>query len=103
MPSLPSTAHSARSTSTPAVVSLVFGVAAWMVLPLVGAVVAIVFGHLARGEIRRAPAGSLDGNRMALVGLLLGYGQWLAALLLGLLVWGVLFLSLDAAWHLHWN
>lgn len=74
-----------RTTSTLAVVSLVFGILAWCMLPVAGAIVAVVCGHLARGEIRRAP-GQLEGDGLAVVGLVLGYVQLafgLALLLLG--------------------
>jgi len=63
----------ARTTSTTAIVSLIFGIGCWFALPLIGAIVAIVCGHTARAEIRRAPPGSIDGDGMALTGMLLGY------------------------------
>jgi hypothetical protein len=91
----------ARSTCTLAVVSLVFGIVAWIALPLIGALVAVVCGHLARGDIRRAPPGMLEGDGMALAGLVLGYVQLLLALLAGGLLWGILFLSLGSGWHWH--
>ncbi|MDW2982395.1 MAG: DUF4190 domain-containing protein [Rhodanobacter sp.] len=70
-------------TSSLAVVSLVFGILAWCVLPFVGAIVAIVCGHLARSEIRRSPLDArTEGDGMAVAGLVLGYVQ----LLLGVLV-----------------
>ncbi len=62
----------ARETNTLAIVSLVFGILGWSFLPLVGALVAIVTGHLARGEIRRA-AERPQGDGMAVAGLVLGY------------------------------
>jgi hypothetical protein len=62
-----------RQTSALAVVSLVSGILGWLPLPLIGSIVAIVTGHLARGEIRREP-GRLEGDGMALAGLILGYG-----------------------------
>lgn len=62
-------------TSTPAILSLVFGVLAWVALPFVAAIVAIVTGHIARSDIRHAPAGSVDGDGMAIAGLILGYIQ----------------------------
>ncbi|AIF47659.1 DUF4190 domain-containing protein [Dyella japonica] len=64
-----------RTTNTLAVISLAFGVAAWTLLPLIGAIVAIVCGHKARSEIRRAPPGSVEGDGMAVAGLILGYTQ----------------------------
>ena len=63
-----------RTTSAMAVVSLVFGIASWCVLPLVGAIVAVVCGHVGRGEIRRSQ-GRIEGDGMAVVGLVLGYVQ----------------------------
>ena len=60
-------------TSTMAIVSLIFGILCWIGLPFIGAVVAIICGHSARGEIRRAPPGTIDGDGMALTGLILGW------------------------------
>ncbi|KRE86909.1 hypothetical protein ASG75_01705 [Rhodanobacter sp. Soil772] len=79
------------STSSLAVVSLVFGILAWCVLPFVGAIVAIICGHLARSEIRRSPPDArTEGDGMAVAGLVLGYVQ----LLLGVLVVFVLIAAL---------
>jgi hypothetical protein len=72
-----------RQTSTLAIVSLVSGILGWTVLPWLGSIVAIITGHLARGEVAREP-GRLEGNGMALAGLILGYSM-LAFTLLGLL------------------
>ena len=63
----------AKTTSTTAIVSLVFGIVCWIAIPLIGAIVAIVCGHAARTEIQRAPPGSIDGDGMAVAGLILGY------------------------------
>ncbi len=68
-------------TSTAAVVSLVFGIVAWVALPVIGALIAIVTGHAARSDIRHAPAGSVEGSGMALSGLVLGYLQMILVLL----------------------
>jgi hypothetical protein len=72
------------TTSPMAIVSLVFGLACWIALPVVGGVVAIVCGHMARRDIR-ASGGSLTGDGLAVAGLVLGYAQ-LAAAVIGLLV-----------------
>jgi uncharacterized membrane protein len=52
---------------------------------LVAAILAIVFGHLAMGQIRRSQ-GRLDGTGMAVAGLVVGYAsvalQILAAIFL---------------------
>lgn len=60
-----------RQTSALAVISLVAGIAGWTLLPFLGSLVAIVTGHLARKEIRQNPA--LDGDVMAIIGLVLGW------------------------------
>ena len=66
-----------RQTSTLAVVSLVSGILGWTLLPVLGTLVAIVTGHMARAEIRRS-GGALEGDGLAIGGLILG---WLSALL----------------------
>ena len=90
-----------NTTSSLAVVSLVFGILAWLVLPFIGALVAIICGHLARGEIRRAPVDHrIEGDGMAVAGLVLGYIQ-LALFVLGMfLLIAVLFFGFAfAGWH----
>ncbi|MDQ3495016.1 MAG: DUF4190 domain-containing protein [Pseudomonadota bacterium] len=69
-----------RETNTLAIVSLIFGILGWSFLPLVGSVVAIVTGHLARSEIRRA-AERPQGDGLAVAGLVLGYVALVSALL----------------------
>jgi len=79
-----------RQTSTLAVVSLVFGILGWTLLPFLGSLVAVVCGHMARGEIRRAQ-GNLEGDGMAVAGLVLGYiviGLSLLAVLAAILFFG---------------
>lgn len=60
--------------STAAVVSLVFGILSWTFLPVIGPIVAVVAGHMARAEIRRSN-GQVGGGGMAIAGLVLGYLQ----------------------------
>ena len=79
-----------RSTCTLAVVILCFGIAAWTVLPFVGAIVAVVCGHLARRDIRQTVSEPLDGDGLAVVGLVLGYAQLALSLFA---VIGLLFFS----------
>jgi hypothetical protein len=62
----------ARPTCSTATVSLIFGILSWFCLPFIGAVIAIVCGHMARAEIRRAPGG-MEGDGLAVGGLVLGY------------------------------
>ena len=54
-----------------------------LVFPLIGllcAIVAIVTGHMARAETRRAPD-RLDGDALAIVGLVLGWGAVIVSVL----------------------
>lgn len=76
-----------RTTSPLAITSLIAGVLGWSLLPLLGTLVAIVTGHMARAEIRRA-GGILEGDGLAVAGLVLG---WLAV---ALWVLGLLFVFL---------
>ena len=62
-------------TSSLAIVSLIFGILAYVFLPFVGALVAVICGHSARSEIRRAPPGTIEGDGLALAGLILGWIQ----------------------------
>ncbi|HEU0152641.1 MAG TPA: DUF4190 domain-containing protein, partial [Arenimonas sp.] len=48
-------AAAGRRTSSLAVTALVTGLLGWTLLPLLGSVVAIITGHMARAEIRRDP------------------------------------------------
>lgn len=83
-----------RQTSNLAVVCLISGILGWCLLPLIGSIVAIVTGHMARSEIRRAPE-RLEGDGLALAGLILGYsmlvigiiGIALALMFFGGLLW----------------
>lgn len=70
----------AARTSTLAIVSLIFGVVCWVALPFIGALVAIVCGHMARSEIRNAVPGTIEGDGMALAGLILGWVHMLFVL-----------------------
>lgn len=80
-------------TSSLAVVSFIFAILAWICLPFVGALVAVICGHSARAEIRRAPPGSVDGDGLALAGLILGWIQ----IAMGLAVLAFLILAIAGA------
>jgi thiol:disulfide interchange protein len=85
--------ESALPTSTLAVVSLVFGILGLLqLLPLISPLVAVITGHMARREIRAA-GGHMQGDGMALTGLILGY----VMLLLGVLICGFLALLIPFA------
>ncbi|MFQ5613043.1 MAG: DUF4190 domain-containing protein [Anaerolineae bacterium] len=78
------TSPATASTSPLALISLVAGVAAWTILPLLGTAVAIIAGHLAKREIA-ASGGRMTGDGLATVGLVLGYAHLIVSLL-GLLI-----------------
>ena len=61
-------------TSSLAIASLATGIAAWLILPLIGAIAAVVTGLLAQNEIR-ASGGRLTGSALATAGLVLGWLQ----------------------------
>jgi uncharacterized protein DUF4190/zinc ribbon protein len=79
------TATSTRSqsplkSSESAIASLICAILGWSVLPIVGAILAIVLGHMARDEIRRSD-GAVGGGDIAALGLALGYGNLAVAVL----------------------
>jgi hypothetical protein len=88
-PAFPATTQ----TNTMAVVSLATGIASWIVIPVVGGVVAVVTGHIARKEIRQSGE---QGDGFAVAGLVLGYLHLAAAALVILLLLLVFFGVLGA-------
>ncbi len=88
-----------RQTSALAVVSLVMGICGWCVVPVIGSLVAIVTGHLARAEIARNRE-TLDGDGLAVAGLVLGW-LMVGAIVLGLAAFILFFGGL--AWLVHMN
>jgi hypothetical protein len=68
-------------TSIAAVLSVVFGLLAWFAMPFLGGLVAVICGHAARSEIRRG-SGMVDGDGLAISGLVLG---WLNLALFGVI------------------
>lgn len=62
----------AAQSSTLAVVSLISGIISWFALPVIGGIVAVITGHMARREIRES-MGRLTGDGLATAGLVLGY------------------------------
>lgn len=79
-PTPPAPVYAARPTNSLAIVSLVAGVACWVVVPFIGAIVAVITGHMARSQIRRTGEA---GDGMALAGLVLGYFHLALVLLVG--------------------
>ena len=61
-----------KPTNNMAVVSIAAGLASWMGFVVIGAIVAIVAGHMARAQIRQTGE---DGDGLAIAGLVLGYAH----------------------------
>ena len=59
-------------TSTMAIISLIGGITGWTILPFIGSLAAIIFGHIAKSEIKKS-SGMVTGNGMATAGLIMGY------------------------------
>jgi hypothetical protein len=77
---LPQVDSPARPSSGLALVSLILGVLGWVVLPVIGSLLAVVFGHASLREITRS-GGQLAGRGMAQGGLFLGYAALAVAAL----------------------
>ncbi len=74
---------SSRRFCPVAIISLVCGILAWLAIPIIGAVAAVILGHAARRQIGHSD-GMVSGDGMAIAGLVLGYAQlFIIALLLG--------------------
>ncbi len=74
-------------TNTMAVVSLISGIVSWFALPLLGAIVAIITGHMARGQIKQSH-GLEGGDGLAIVGLVLGYLNLIFSCVVPILIFG---------------
>ena len=72
----------AGQSSTTAIISLIAGIGGVTVIPVIGSIVAVITGHMAKKEIA-ASMGRLTGEGLATVGLVLGYLN-LALAVLGL-------------------
>lgn len=60
------------SDSAMAIVSLVTGILGLTFFPIVGSIIAVITGYMARSEIRNS-GGALGGENFATVGLVLGW------------------------------
>ena len=76
----PAPAAPLRQTSPLAITSLIAGILGWTLLPWLGSLIAVITGHLARAEIRRNPA-TMDGDGLAIAGLVLGWVMILLSVL----------------------
>ena len=84
--------------STLAIVSLVAAIAGWSFLPVIGGVIAIITGHLAKNEIRESE-GRLRGDGLATAGLVIGYAcvGIFAVILMTAIIGAIFFGILDLA------
>jgi hypothetical protein len=64
--------QAAPTTSTLAIISLISGILSWILLPVLGAIAAVITGNKAKKEIQES-AGALGGETMAKIGVILGY------------------------------
>lgn len=76
-----------QQTNSMAIVSLIAGILSWFAVPLLGAIVAIITGHMARGQIRSS-YGTQAGDGLAMVGLVLGYLNLIMSCVLPILIFG---------------
>lgn len=82
-------ASTPAKTSTLAIVSLVFGI---LGLFFIGSLIGIITGHLARSEIRKSE-GCLEGDALALTGLITGYIGFILAFIWVALMGGLVVLA----------
>jgi hypothetical protein len=72
-----------KETSALAITSLVSGIASWIIIPVIGSIIAVITGHMARREIRLNPE-TKQGDGLAIGGLILGWLNiltWLVVML----------------------
>jgi hypothetical protein len=81
--------YAPQHTNSMSIASLVSGILAWLLCPLLGGVLAVIFGHVARGQIKQSGEA---GGGMAIAGLVLGYAN-LGLTVLGIIVWIFLFVG----------
>jgi len=86
VPAPPPSPAPSMPTSGFAVASLVLGVGGLVVLPLIGSILAIIFGYMARRDIRERPD-QISGSGVALAGIVTGW-IGVAFALLGLVAIG---------------
>src|SRR3954451_6185402 len=58
------------STNTMAILSLIFSLVSLFVLPIVAAILGVIFGHIGKGQIKERGEG---GEGLATAGLIIGY------------------------------
>lgn len=92
--------------STNAIISLIMGILGFTLLPMIGSIVAVICGMMAKKEIRNAQAGgsALGGEGMATAGLIMGWiGIGLGILACCLLAVLILIPALLIPFGINWN
>lgn len=79
----------ALPTSNMALASLILGILGWTIVPTIGAIAAIITGHMAKNEIKNS-GGTLGGDGMATAGLVMGYANIAIGLCVCLALAGIL-------------
>jgi len=81
--------YATQRTNSMSIASLVSGILAWLLCPFIGGALAVVFGHVARGQIKQSGEA---GGGMAIAGLVLGYAN-IGVAVLGIIAWIFLFVG----------
>jgi hypothetical protein len=63
-----------KPTSSLSITSLIMAVLGWTLIPIVGGIIAVITGHMAKKEIRQSD-GLLGGEGISTTGLILGYSN----------------------------
>lgn len=58
--------------SPQAIISLIAGIAGFSLVPVIGSIIAVIFGHMGRRAAKRDPR-TVGGKGLATIGLVLGY------------------------------
>jgi type IV pilus assembly protein PilA len=74
-PAVPVAYTGPQETSGKATASLICGIVAYVILPFLAAIPAIILGHLALSDIKKR-AGQLKGSGLAIAGMVMGYAQF---------------------------
>ena len=78
----PNVNYTVLPTSTMAIVSLIAGIAGFSFLPVIGTIVALITGYMARNETRAVPP-AVSGDGLATAGIVMGWIQ------IGLFILGI--------------
>jgi hypothetical protein len=71
-PPRPPVPPSAPPTSGMAIASLIMGIVGLTLLPLIGSILALIFGYMARNDIRQRPD-EVSGEGLAIAGIVMGW------------------------------